>query len=42
MVAGIAGNINLWFLCTEKIKIGKMIIKLYISQEPPNYISHGV
>lgn len=36
MVASNAGNINPWFLLTEKIKIGKMIIKLYVFQGPSN------
>lgn len=36
MVAGMSGNIDLWFLSTEKIKIGKMIIKLYVCQGPSN------
>lgn len=36
MVAGNAGNINPWFSPTEKIKIGRMIIKLYVFQGPSN------
>lgn len=36
MIAGNAGNINPWFPLTEKIKIGKIIIKLYVFQGPSN------